>query len=100
MLSKVLRIRAESEDTSFAGVKEEEKRCKGKGETGELGEVDVPGSSAAEKAGLLSNGALLRSQLVSYAAHTVLRRFSALQVLLWQGHPGSAFDRYYNSKNC
>ena len=25
--------------------------------------------------------------------------FLALQVLLWQGHPGSAFERYYNWKN-
>lgn len=41
----------------------------------------------------------LCSLLVSYAAHSVLRLFSALPGLLWQGHPGSAFERHYNWEN-
>lgn len=36
---------------------------------------------------------------MSFAAHSVPRLSSALPALLWQGHPGSAFERYYDWEN-
>lgn len=65
------------------------------------GGVYMPGSSTVEKARQLSNRALLSSLLsVSVLCSPLCpEAFSALPVLLWQGHPGSAFERYYNWKN-
>lgn len=67
----------------------------------EGGEACVPGSSAMEKARQLSNRALLSSlHSVSVLCSSLCpEAFSALPVLLWQGHPGSAFERHYNWKN-
>lgn len=60
------------------------------------GRVCMPGSSSVEKARQLSNRALLSSLLsVSVLCSPLCpEAFSALPVLLWQGHPGSAFERY------
>lgn len=65
------------------------------------GRLYVPGSSGVEKARQLSNRALLSSLLsVSVLCNPLCpEAFSALQVVLWQGHPGSAFERHYNWKN-
>lgn len=74
----------------------------GGGGGGEEGRgVCVPGSSAVEKARQLSNRALLSSLLsVSVLCSPLCpEAFSDLPALLWQGHPGSAFERYYNWGN-
>lgn len=98
-LSQVLRIRAESRDTSFAGV-EEEKKVVEEDATGGVGVyARVKHCGKSQAVIQQSFCSPLCSLLVSYAAHSVPRLSSALPVLLWQGHPGSAFERYYDWKN-
>lgn len=71
---------------------EEEKKVEEEGG----GEVYVPGSSAGEKARQLSNRALHSSLLSVCVLCSPLcpEAFWALPILLWQGHPGSAFERH------